>query len=233
MSVGKVAGTVSDLFYKSGALHYFAVASAVGAGTAGINAGMTLLNGANSVDPNTFENTGYAAGAALGAGAQLGLDVGFLRHSYLREGGTAGYIPKGANTTQGFRSMESLKESGEELGKGWTKGVKHAEGSGKFNLWSRMRGRPGDFSKAFSVGRGLTAFAAPIGIGIAAGAALGFAGKFMDEAWAEHRKSKMPTYDSRFFDTSKYDQSTYQQVGAGMQAYGSKMMSLSRIYHSR
>lgn len=73
----------------------------------------------------------------------------------------------------------------------------------------------------------------PLAIGMMAPLALGFAGKVLDEAYNERRRMTEIHYDNRFFNTDKYDASTYQQLGAAMNSYQSKMVSLARVFHAR
>jgi hypothetical protein len=232
MNFGSATNKVSDFLLKPGLLHYWAISSGIGIATKAAEGTMNIAKDINSMDPNAYEKAGYTSGEVIGAVGDFALNAGFLRHALIREGGQEA-IKHGGNIyshvggkVSGLNGSPIRADLADDILKSGTRGVYQSEVS----LGKRLMGGR-KFMKNWSFARGLGVTLLPMALGAAASFGLGIAGKMVDEANQSARAMRSIKYDNRFFDTSRYDQSTYQQVGQAMNNYSSKMMSMARVYH--
>lgn len=230
MNLGSASNKVSDFLLKPGLLHYWAVSSGIGVATQATEGLMNATQDINSMDPNAFEKAGMTAGGVVGAVGDFGLNLGFLRHAAIREGGIEAIKHNGtiySHLGDTVKNLNGSSVSGDiaDIMKNGTKGVYQENVGMKRMLGGRK------FMKNWGFAKGLGITLLPMALGAAASVGLGIAGKMMDEANQSARAMRSIKYDNRFFDTSRYDQSTYQQVGQAMNNYSSKMMSMARVYH--
>jgi len=188
-----------------------------------IGTGAQFLNDAHSQNPNTMENLGYGTGAAIGEGLVL-VTMGITAADAYRSRGSNLKNPafqatmykdklyRNPNTIVGPRTGTKVKNA-PRAKTGLFRG-------GKFI-------KPMSWKKDISLGIGAML------TGMVASAGLGMVGRYIDGNIAEHKRRSVIDYDSRFFDTRRYDQATNNQVGMAMQNYSDRLVSVARIHHSR
>jgi hypothetical protein len=205
---------ISDFFVHTGAAKYAMVATGVATASSFLNGAMNTVQDANTMNPNTWENAGRNASSTIGTGMDfMGAGgLGGLAYYSLRHGGLE-------TEMNGVKGIMMSAEKGI-----LSRGISKLPFMGGF-------GRPKGFMKSMSVKGGLAMFALPMLTEMALSPILGFAGKILDESVQSSRMMREIKYDNRFFDTNRYDQSTFQQVGQAMNNYQSKMVSMARIYH--
>lgn len=214
------ANIIKDPLLKTGALSYFAIKSAAGVAESALQTGTDGLQQANALDPGTMERAGYNIGSGVASLTQLGVDLGFLHNSWTRYGGATKWMKNG-------ELFNNAVEGG-------VKGVFNPGMRSKLTFSAMRPSNPSGFMRNWGLLRGLgLTMALPIVAGMALSPALGFAGKVIGENWAINRKLSDVRYDNRFFQFNKEDVSTSQSVGMALNNYESKIISLSRIYHSR
>jgi len=230
---------IKDIFISSGAAKYFAIAAGVHATTSAVDSGLGFLKDSNSLSENTFENAGYGLGGVVGGVGDFAINgVGTLAYFGLRHGGMDAVSHNGTIYTKEI--LDKLGEAERNaIMKNGTKGVFNSRqtlggyGMSKLPFMGGKGFKPG-FMKNLGMLRGLGFVAAPTLIGMGVSAAAGFAGKMMDQSWKNYRDMRNVKYDQRYFEgQGKYDAQTYSALGNAMQDYSSRMVSLSRIYHSR
>jgi hypothetical protein len=232
------AQQIKDIFVSSGAANYSAVASGVAMATSAIDGSLNYLHDANRLDPNTFQNAGYAGGGLLGAGADFAINgIGSLAYFGLRHNGAEAIAHKGTAYTHDMLSGMTEARRATIMAEG-VEGVFQKNMNPLSRFISKRpfmggSGAPKGFMRNMGMMKGIGIMTLPLMASMAASSAMGFAGHIMDQAWESKRMMRQIHYDNRFFDTGKYDQSTYQQVGSAMNNYESKLVSLSRVYHSR
>lgn len=229
--------------HMPGMNRYFIGSSGVGTMASAINAGQNFMNGAWDENPNKFQQLGSDTGDMVGEASMFGMSA-VMGMQHLRTlGKTSGYYHNGT-------TYQKLAAGGwEGIGKGVVpeetmKGYMAKAGKDSFAVnvkngapfksgWKGFGSRIAGTYKPMGMKGNLYMMGAQIAVGLTAKLALGFAGKVLDEAYSESRHFRKPQYDNRFFNTQKEDQSSYQQLGAAMESYENKMMSVARIYHSR
>lgn len=193
---------LSDWFYKTKFAHGFAIWDAANAAKSLLTAGHNFMEGAGRGDPNLFEKTGYELGEGLGSAANAAISVGGLAYLGAREGG---------------RSFNFIKP-----------GLQYQPNKFRRALWPNKGGLMKSMNPWVFGGFMLAQVAAPI----VGSLTLGFAGKILDQANMNLKYKNSIKYDQRYFNTSKYDESTYQNIGAAMDGY-SRAVSMARIFHHR
>lgn len=196
-----------------------------------------FVTGAWNGDPNVFEQAGHNSGDIIGAG--LGM-AGMAAWAILQR--RSALAPKAFKTATGdvFKQFKHGGFKDVSTGKvqlgpraipaGAQQGVYARAFAGK-NIGRKGFIKSGGFK---GVVKDMGMFVvAPIITGIAAGMALGFAGRYLDEVNADFKSRKHMYYDNRYFDTRKYDASSNEQIGMAMNDYSNKMQSIARVYHSR
>jgi hypothetical protein len=215
-SIGELTNTMGTAMFNT----YFA-AHSVKAFGAGAQEGMAF----NGQVYQQMESGAYRGYGSLrnGAAPNSGLANPLRLNSYQIHGG-AGGVPGAAGPHTPF------------LPKGFKGGLKGVikngvEGGGsKFPVAPKM----GQFTAEMGMKRGMGWFGGIMLAGAAAKAALGFAGKIIDEASYQDRRARMVNYDTRFIRGAQQDaMSNYQLLGAGMGAQQQVMVNTARIYHSR
>jgi len=238
--------TGSSAFIGLGINRFVNITSAAALGATVFNGATDFAQGAYNQDPNKFERLGGSAGAAVGETAMLGMGLvstwDLWRESHVVDGKRVGLTEglRGANGKM-YKALESggaVGPNGERMGAAWEKRARQV--NGRFlekpgSAANPFRGSPGSkWIKPFNIKTNLLMFAGiPIAAGLLASTAGGLAGKFIDEQVASQRQSRQMSYDTRFFDSRRYDMNTYEQVGAAMESYQNKMVSVARIFHGR
>lgn len=194
-------------------------------------------------DPNTFQTAGQNAGSLIGeAAGAIGLGIWAIEAhravsaprafknatgSVFKElhGGKGGVFHSGtAAADLDSKGMAALKKM---------KGTE--EGYIGRKILSRSWGKK--FIKNASFKAGLVSagiyMGIPLAVDIIGSAALGFAGKYLDQSNNDAKSRKAMYYDNRYFDTRKYDASSYDQIGMAMNDYSNTMQSMARVYHAR
>lgn len=231
MSAGSV---INKVFMNKYLMSYFAVSSATEMMTSGIGTGLDMAQDAAHNDPNKFERAGMGAGAAIGAGAALGMmDLPFLVHGIRTSGalhdeayshGISRHTGRANLYKQSGGTMTHL--GGSSVDDAMAKTIRKTGTAG-------VIGRNGNFIKNFGWKFQVGSMLGPMAVGFAASTLLGFGGKMMDEMYQDGRRNREMKYDNRYIVDQQKDMDTMQQVGAGMNAYQNRMVSMGRIYHSR
>ena len=193
---------MSDWFYKTKLAHGFAIWESANAAKSLLSAGYNFMEGAGRGDPNLFEKTGYELGDALGQTASAGISIGGLAYLGAREGG---------------RSFNFIKP-----------GLQYQPNVFRRALWPNKGGVMKSMNPWIVGASVLAQVAAPI----VGSLTMGFAGKILDQAHMNMKYKHSLKTDQRYFNTSKYDESTYQNIGAAMDGY-SRAVSMARIFHHR
>jgi hypothetical protein len=199
--------------------------------------GETAWNNALTNDPDGFRKLGEQGG-------MLGMDALFLgltAHQSIRD--TLGLRGQEVFRTGGaFRGKTFYRENGEMLERISRRGV--AQGTGLSLAGAEAKAIIKGADKRYLLKSGMSTMRQTwkfdvgvtlgiMGVGILGSAALGAVGGIMDMANADSKSFKRIHYDTNYFDTRKQDMSSYDQIGAAMQNYSSRMQSVARIYHSR
>jgi hypothetical protein len=232
MEIGK---PIKDIFVSSGAAKFFAASSAAGMFASAGEGAFRFAHDANVQDPNMFQNAGNSTGTFAGSMGSFAFDAGSLAYFGMRHGGMEHTLADGTKGVM-MKGMPSALADGAD----WAAKKAYAgevAGYGASRIASKLpfmggKGMPAGFVKSMGTMKGLGLMAAPFLLEMAATKALGFAGKVLDESYQSSRQMRMMKYDNRFFDTNRYDASTYQQVGQALGNYQSKMVSMARIYHA-
>ena len=226
----------------NGMNRYFVASSGIGTMTSAMRGSSNFMQAAWDDDPNKFQQLGNDASDVFGEGLMTGM-AGIMAAQHIRTFGTTEgmHIKEGANAG----TYQKLSGGGwERIGK---KGAlaeeeMHAIMKNKGAFKVNVRGGAaygGKLKNPFGTYRpmgmkgNIGMIAGQIALGVAAKFALGFAGRVLDQAYSEDKHFRKPQYDNRFFNTQRYDQSSYQQLGAAMDNYENRMMSVARIYHAR
>lgn len=220
-------GTAGSWLHKVGLDSYFNVSMPIDTMKEATEASAGLLENSWEQDPYTFQMAGMGFGTAAGTAALTGAAFVTSAHAFAGRGGEEAIRIRGHIAE---RSSFATEESWDLARK--TKGAQ----KGVVKDYKTLKGLGGPNNRRFigNFGKGnIAMWGAAIAASIAAPLILGTAGKVMDIASADARSRKAVSYDTRYFNTQQYDQSSYQQLGAAMNNYESKMMSISRIYHSR
>jgi len=213
--------------------------SATNTAKSAISTTMDGVHDANTIDPNTFERFGQGVGQTMADGISAGFDAAFLIHGTAAHwGGQAHhdaykffnkslqrndfYMKEGENMFQ----LNGTSKFGGALSKTEAAMIEEKGMAGVMKNSGRFVRNPG-----MKLMAGM--FVAPLMMSMLVTPILGAAGKVMDAAYEESRKRREVNYDHRYIVNQKQDMSTMQSVGAAMDSYQNKMMSMSRIYHSR
>lgn len=232
--------SIGTFLSKSGLNTYFNLTFGLDSIRETENAGNALYEGVRSDDPNTFQATGTSLGFAAGSAASLGIfGIQGLHGSYAQA--TNRHWMTGEGASARFYSMEKGKMNLIKGPKGsvFNQTLSDAEASSVMKSGTQGKllfknGKIGGFKALKGGWKGPVAFGlAMIGATLLPPLIGGVTGKIMDSAWQESIARRQINYDNRFFDTRQQEMSAYQTLGASMDAYRNKLISTSRIYHSR
>lgn len=201
-----------------------------------------FANDASSYSPNTFSNAGAGIGSFLGStgmSAAIGWQtynqyknyksgLGSFKDVYKYKGGVLGQ-----DSIFSIRKDNTIKNlKGSYFKEGYAYHPEYLDDLKKMSKQGYLK-RSGDFIKHRGWKMPLAATGVAMVGAIAAPMIFSKIGQVIDYAGSQDMNRRKHHYDSSYYNTQQYEQSAYQQVGASMEAMESKMMSVSRIYHSR
>lgn len=220
---------------------YFVGTSGVATMTGAMHTANSFMQGAWDDDPNKFKQLGSDAADVVGEASMMGMGL-VLGAQHLRSlRANSGAYVNGLTYQKAGEIWHGAGHAG-TLSDVDMKAALKQKGNFKVNVVGGQPYRAGMKGAVSRLGGtyrpmgwkgNLGMMAAQMAVSIGAKMAFGFAGKVLDEAYSEQRHFRQPHYDNRYFNTKQYDMSSYQQLGAAMDSYENRMMSVARIYHAR
>lgn len=219
---------------------FFLATSFASMSSSGIGTTMDAAQDAHAVDRNTFERAGQGVGNTLAGVADVGVAGMWLGHGIRRIGAAQkdAFMSKDggmfAKTNAGIFNVSANGKLGSQLAAAEGEHLMaNAASRGVIGSGKWYKGAGSGFLKNAGWKMMAGTVLAPMAMSMLAAPVLGFAGKLVDEMYNQSRKSREVKYDERYIVNQQQDMTTNQSVGAAMDAYQNKMMSMSRIYHSR
>lgn len=191
----------------------------------------SFYDNARSNNPNTFSEAGFGIGSVVGSFAAGGFAIKMAMNDKkqynLRGHGYQDTVKMNLSDDLFLkkRSGDLIHSSGLRVNDTQSKFIKKNSSAGL------MKG--GHFVKNPKIWKGFAGMFGSVAAGMVLGSGLSVAGSFLDDAAQDDRNRRQMSYDTRYFNTSKYEQSAYDTIGSAMDSMESRMISTARIYHSR
>lgn len=218
-----------------GLTRFFGAMSVVDTLHMGATTGINFMQDVQDDNPYKFQRLGAGLGGTFGAGVGIAAAGWAAMDEMRRVGGADAFKYKG--TVYGTDANGKFGVfGGQSASKAQVQSAQR-----RFNSRSMFNNRgfkPGVFKGGKFIGTGwkkdlLWMAAAPAIAGITASIGGSMVGAAMDDHFNSQKAGAQLNYDTRFFDTRRYDQTTFQQTGNAMEKMQERMLSVARIYHSR
>jgi hypothetical protein len=248
-----------DLMLGTGFLNYFIASDLANLAKGGIDSTIGTIQGAYHQDEGVFREAGGAVGEVTTTGLMAAANLGWFMYPTIQAHGfqntmmarTASDVVEAKvlspNSAAKVGNVYSELKSGGWQQTGELKGGKFSpmtssavieeasplgKAISKYGIGGLVKNES-KFIKSHGFVKGTLPFVGAFLVGQMTRSILGFAGGMVDEAVKDYHRSRRIQYDNRFFNTQRDQMTNYQTLGMAMNNYENRMMSTSRIYHSR